>query len=46
MGKCNEKLGFYDKAEVNFEKARKIGRYCSCHIKNRKEWIEEIEIPS
>ncbi|MCK4286752.1 MAG: hypothetical protein KAX18_11145, partial [Candidatus Lokiarchaeota archaeon] len=43
IGKCNEKLGFYEKAEVNFQKARKIVRYCFCHIKNRKEWIEEIE---
>ncbi len=43
IGKCNEKLGFYEKAEVNFKKARQIVRYCFCHIKNRKEWIEEIE---
>jgi tetratricopeptide (TPR) repeat protein len=43
IGKCNEKLGFYDKAEASFKKARQIVRYCFCHIKNRKEWIEEIE---
>ena len=43
IGKCNEKLGFYEKAEENFKKARQIVRYCFCHIKNRKEWIEEIE---
>jgi tetratricopeptide (TPR) repeat protein len=43
MGKCNEKLGFIEKAEENFKLARKIVRYCFCHIKNRKEWIEEIE---
>ncbi|MFW9896907.1 MAG: tol-pal system YbgF family protein, partial [Candidatus Thorarchaeota archaeon] len=43
LGKCNEKLGFYEKAEENFKKARQIVRYCFCHIKYRKEWIEEIE---
>jgi len=43
IGKCNEKLGFFDIAETNFQKARQIVRYCFCHIKNRKEWIEEIE---
>ena len=43
MGKCNEELGFYEKAKANFLKAREIVRYCFCHIKNRKEWIEEIE---
>jgi len=43
IGKCNEKLGFYDIAEANFQKAKQIVRYCFCHIKNRKEWIEEIE---
>jgi tetratricopeptide (TPR) repeat protein len=43
LGKCNEKLGFFNKAEANFKNARQIVRYCFCHIKNRKEWIEEIE---
>jgi tetratricopeptide (TPR) repeat protein len=43
MGKCNEKLGFYEKAEAQFNKARQIVRYCFCHIKHRKEWVEEIE---
>ena len=43
MGKCNEKLGFYEKADANFLKARQIVRYCFCHIKKRKEWLEEIE---
>lgn len=43
LGKCNEKLGNYEEAKENFQKARKIVRYCFCHIKNKKEWIEDIE---
>lgn len=43
LGKCYEKLGNYGEAEENFQKARKIVRYCFCHVKNKKEWIEEIE---
>ena len=43
LGKCYEKLGDFDKAEVNLKKAREIVRYCFCHIKNRKEWIVDIE---
>ena len=43
LGKCYEKLEDYDKAEVYLKKARDIVRFCFCHIKNRKEWIEEIE---
>ncbi|MFX0030039.1 MAG: tetratricopeptide repeat protein, partial [Candidatus Hermodarchaeota archaeon] len=43
LGKCHEKLGNYEEAEVNFQKARKIVRYCFCHIKHKKEWIDEIE---
>jgi tetratricopeptide (TPR) repeat protein len=43
LGKCYEKLGNYGEAKENFQKARKIVRYCFCHVKNKKEWIEEIE---
>ena len=43
LGKCYEKLGNYPEAKESFQKARKIVRYCFCHIKNKKEWIEEIE---
>jgi tetratricopeptide (TPR) repeat protein len=43
LGKCYEKLEMYDDAELHLHAARKIVRYCFCHIKNKKEWIEEIE---
>ncbi|MHA2399604.1 MAG: hypothetical protein ACXADU_12040 [Promethearchaeota archaeon] len=43
LGKCYEKIGKYDEAEVNFHAAKKIVRYCFCHIKNKREWIEDIE---
>ncbi|MFX1375206.1 MAG: tetratricopeptide repeat protein [Promethearchaeota archaeon] len=43
LGKCYEMLGKYEEAEENFLKARKITRYCFCHIKHKKEWIDEIE---
>jgi tetratricopeptide (TPR) repeat protein len=43
LGKCNEKLENYEEAEKNLQKARKIVRYCFCHIKYKKEWIDEIE---
>ena len=43
LGKCHQKLGNYEEAVTNFQKARKIVRYCFCHIKHKKEWIEEIE---
>jgi len=43
LGKCYEQLGMYDKAKAHFQEARKIVRYCFCHIKHKKEWVEEIE---
>ena len=43
LGKCYEKLGNYGEAEENFQKARKIVRYCFCHVKHKEEWIEDIE---
>ncbi|MFX1476556.1 MAG: tetratricopeptide repeat protein [Promethearchaeota archaeon] len=43
LGRCYENLGDYRKAEAYLLKARKIIRYCFCHIKHKKEWIEEIE---
>ncbi|MFW9879383.1 MAG: tetratricopeptide repeat protein [Candidatus Thorarchaeota archaeon] len=43
LGKCYEQLGIYDKAKAHFQEARKIVRYCFCHIKHKKEWIEDIE---
>ncbi|MFX1281005.1 MAG: tetratricopeptide repeat protein [Promethearchaeota archaeon] len=43
LGKCHQKLGNYEEAVKNLQKARKIVRYCFCHIKHKKEWIEEIE---
>jgi len=43
LGRCYEGLGDYRKAEANLLKARKIIRYCFCHIKHKKEWIDEIE---
>ncbi|MHA2127776.1 MAG: tetratricopeptide repeat protein [Promethearchaeota archaeon] len=43
LGKCYIKLGDYDKAEKNLQEAKKIVRYCFCHIKFKTEWIEDIE---
>ncbi len=43
LGKCYEQLGMYDKAKTHFQEARKTVRYCFCHIKHKKEWIEDIE---
>ncbi|MFX1346805.1 MAG: tetratricopeptide repeat protein, partial [Promethearchaeota archaeon] len=43
LGKCYEQLGMYDKAKTHFQEARKIVRYCFCHIKHKKEWIDDIE---
>ncbi len=43
LGKCYEQLGNYKEAKAHFQEARKIVRYCFCHIKNKKEWVEEIE---
>jgi len=43
LGKCYRKIGKYEEAESNFHTARKIVRYCFCHIKNKREWIEDIE---
>ncbi|MHA2391431.1 MAG: tetratricopeptide repeat protein [Promethearchaeota archaeon] len=43
LGKCFEKLGMYDEAKAHFLEAKKIVRYCFCHIKQKKEWVEDIE---
>ena len=43
LGKCYEQLEMYDEAKAHFQKARKIVHYCFCHIKHKKEWVEEIE---
>ena len=43
LGKCYEKRGKFNKAEVYLDKAKQIVRFCFLHIKNRKEWIEDIE---
>ena len=43
LGKCYEQLEMYDEAIAHFQEARKIVRYCFCHIKHKKEWVEEIE---
>lgn len=43
LGKCYEKLGVYEEARSHFLEAKKIVRYCFCHIKHKREWVDEIE---